>query len=77
MLRGQDQQRHRRRHDHRDDRHPSPSLAAVTLRIYLPLVMILDLPFLPSYRAISFLAWVPNLMLAELWLRRRPQIGQA
>lgn len=47
------------------------TLAAVTLRLYLPLVMILDLPFLPWYRAISFLAWVPNLIAAELWLRRR------
>jgi hypothetical protein len=47
------------------------TLAAVTLRIYLPMVMIFDLPFLPWYRAISFLAWAPNLMLAELWLVRR------
>ena len=46
------------------------TLAAVTLRIYLPLVMAFDLPFLPWYRAISFLAWVPNLITAELWLRR-------
>ncbi len=46
------------------------TLAAVTLRLYLPLVMVLDLPFLPWYRAISFLAWVPNLVVAELWLRR-------
>ena len=47
------------------------TLAAVTLRLYLPTVMVLDLPFLPWYRAISFLAWVPNLVVAELWLRRR------
>jgi uncharacterized membrane protein len=46
------------------------TLAAVTLRLYLPLVTALDLPFLPWYRAISFLAWVPNLVAAELWLRR-------
>lgn len=46
------------------------TLAAVTLRIYLPLVMVFDLPFLPWYRAISFLAWVPNLIAAELWMRR-------
>ena len=46
------------------------TLAAVTLRIYLPLVAIFGLEFLPWYRAISFLAWVPNLMVAELWLRR-------
>ena len=47
------------------------TLAAVTLRIYLPLVMIFKLPFEPWYIAISFLAWVPNLLLAELWLRWR------
>lgn len=46
------------------------TLAAVTLRLYLPLIMVLDLPFLPWYRAISFLAWAPNLVAAELWLRR-------
>lgn len=48
------------------------TLAAVTLRLYLPLVMIMELPFLPWYRAIAFLAWVPNLIAAELWLRKRP-----
>jgi uncharacterized membrane protein len=47
------------------------TLAAVTLRLYLPLVGVLDLPFLPWYRAISFVAWVPNLVLAELWLRAK------
>lgn len=47
------------------------TLAAVVLRLYLPLVMVLDLPFLPWYRAISFLAWVPNLLAAELRLRRK------
>lgn len=49
------------------------TLAAVTLRLYLPLVMVLDLPFLPWYRAIAFLCWVPNLVLAEVWLRARPR----
>lgn len=49
------------------------TLAAVTLRIYLPLVGILELDFLPWYRAIAWLAWVPNLMLAELWLGRSPR----
>ena len=46
------------------------TLAAITLRLYLPLVQVLDLDFLPWYRAISFLAWVPNLIAAEVWLRR-------
>ena len=49
------------------------TLAAVTLRIYLPLVGAFDLTLLPWYRAISFLAWVPNLVVAELWLRRKPR----
>lgn len=43
-------------------------LAAVTLRIYLPIVAVAHLPWLESYRAISFLCWVPNLILAELYL---------
>jgi uncharacterized membrane protein len=47
------------------------TLAAVTLRLYLPAVLMLDLPFLPWYRAISFLCWVPNLAIAEVYLRRR------
>jgi hypothetical protein len=47
------------------------TLAAVTLRLYLPLVMLTPLSFLDGYRAISFLCWVPNLLIAELYLRRR------
>ena len=47
------------------------NLAAVTLGIYLLLVVAFDLPFLSWYRVISFLAWVPNLIVAELWLQRR------
>jgi uncharacterized membrane protein YozB (DUF420 family) len=46
------------------------TLAAVTLRIYLPTVGVLELDFLPWYRAIAFLCWVPNLILAEIWLRQ-------
>ncbi|QTC93288.1 DUF2306 domain-containing protein [Brevundimonas goettingensis] len=47
------------------------TLAAVTLRIYLPLVQVAELDFLPWYQAISFLCWVPNLLLAEVWVRWR------
>lgn len=46
------------------------TLASVTLRLYLPTVSVLDLPFLPAYRAVAILCWVPNLIAAELWLRR-------
>ena len=46
------------------------TLAAVTLRIYVPLTQIAGLPFEDAYRAIAWLCWVPNLLLAE-WLIRR------
>jgi uncharacterized membrane protein len=50
----------------------SLSLAAVTLRWYLPLALfVLHMPFLPAYVAISWLCWVPNLILAEWIMRRR------
>jgi uncharacterized membrane protein len=45
------------------------TFGAVTLRLYLPLVPLLPISFLDGYRAISFLAWVPNLILAEIFLR--------
>lgn len=45
------------------------TLAAVTLRIYIPLFDIVGLPEMPSYCAISFLCWVPNLVAAEISLR--------
>lgn len=44
------------------------TLAAVTLRIYLPLLGPLGIDMLAGYRAIAFLCWVPNLILAELYL---------
>lgn len=46
------------------------TFAAVTLRIYSPVATALPIPFEDSYRAISFLCWVPNLLVAEAWLRR-------
>ncbi len=45
------------------------TFGAVTLRLYLPLLPVLHIDFLDGYRAISFLAWVPNLIVAELYLR--------
>ena len=45
------------------------TFAAVTLRLYLPVVFIAHLNPDVGYRAISFLCWVPNLIVAELWLR--------
>ncbi|MDQ2861171.1 MAG: DUF2306 domain-containing protein, partial [Pseudomonadota bacterium] len=57
------------------------TFAAVTLRLYLPLFPFLGVSFLDGYRAVSFLSWVPNLILAELYLRgafaRRPSLQPA
>jgi len=49
----------------------SLALGAVTLRLYLPLSAIAGLPFLESYIAIAWLAWVPNLIVAEIYIRAR------
>ena len=48
----------------------SLAFAAVTLRIYLPLAQAAGIPFAVSYPIISFLCWVPNLLVAELLLLR-------
>ena len=50
------------------------TLAAVTLRIYLPLLLfVLHLSFRSSYITVSWLCWVPNLLIAEwmVWRRAR------
>lgn len=44
--------------------------AGVTLRIWLPLSGMAHLDFMESYRVIAFLSWVPNLLVAELYLAR-------
>jgi hypothetical protein len=46
------------------------TFAAVTLRVYMPLAEMGGLDPQQSYRAIAWLAWVPNLLVAELYLRR-------
>jgi uncharacterized membrane protein len=50
----------------------SLTLAAVTLRIYLPLSLAAGVSFANAYRAISWLCWVPNIMVAEWLVRRMP-----
>ena len=51
----------------------SLTAAAITLRIWLVLsVGLLQLEFVPSYQVISWLCWVPNLVVAELIIRTRP-----
>lgn len=56
--------------------------AAVTLRIWLPMLILAQLPFATgdfdfeatfanAYAAVPFLAWLPNLIVAEWLIRRR------
>lgn len=54
-------------------RNVSLTLAAVTLRIYLPSSMIAGIPFEVAYPAIAWLCWVPNLIVAELFFARTQQ----
>ncbi|WP_034593472.1 DUF2306 domain-containing protein [Hamadaea tsunoensis] len=52
--------------------------AGVTLRLWLGIgigVLVaagVDDPFAKAYAVMPFLSWLPNILLAELWLRRRP-----
>ena len=48
------------------------TLAAVTLRVQLPFMMaVLHWPFPRAYITVSWLCWVPNLLIAEWMVRRR------
>lgn len=45
------------------------TFAAVTLRLYLPVSQIIGVPFPVAYSAIAWLCWIPNLLVAEWYLR--------
>jgi uncharacterized membrane protein len=45
------------------------TFAAVTLRLYIVALPMLGMSYIDAYRAASFLAWIPNLILVELYLR--------
>jgi len=52
------------------------ALAAVTLRIYLPFMLAVPhWEFMRAYVPISWLCWVPNLVLAEWLIRTRPRFA--
>ena len=53
------------------------TMAAVTLRLYIPISQVAGLPFDTSYTVISWACWVPNLLIAEWWLNRRPRASAA
>ena len=52
----------------------SLTLAAATLRIYLPLLMMSGVDFDTTYALVAWLSWVPNLLLAEMVWNRRPSV---
>lgn len=45
--------------------------AAVTLRIWLPLLTIVFGEFLVAYKIVAWLCWVPNIIFAHLWITRK------
>ena len=47
------------------------ALAFVFLRLWLPLLGGLGVPFDEAYQTVSWLCWVPNLVVAELYLGAR------
>lgn len=46
------------------------TMAAVTLRIYMPIPPLVGIDFADGYRAISWLSWLINLAAVEIYLRR-------
>ena len=46
------------------------TLAAVALRLYLPISYLAGIPFETAYPVIAWLAWIPNLIVAELVVLR-------
>lgn len=44
------------------------TFAAVTLRLWLPLLMLLGFSFVTAYTAVAWLSWVPNLIAVELYI---------
>jgi uncharacterized membrane protein len=46
------------------------TFAAATLRIYLPLSQMIGIDFVLAYRCIAWVAWVPNLIIAEVYVRQ-------
>lgn len=45
--------------------------AAVTLRIWLPLLTIAFGDFIIAYRIVAWLCWVPNIIFAYFWVTRK------
>jgi len=56
------------------------TFAAVTLRIYLPISMLIGLEFSATYPVIAWLCWVPNIAFVEWrrgWLMQTEKTGNS
>jgi uncharacterized membrane protein len=53
------------------------SFAAVTLRFYIPASQAAGIPFEVAYPVIAWLCWVPNLLVAEFFVRSAPALRTA
>jgi uncharacterized membrane protein len=57
------------------------TFAAVTLRLYTPILPLTGMSDMDGYRLTAYIAWIPNLILVELYLRgaftRRPKLAAA
>jgi hypothetical protein len=53
------------------------TFAAVTLRIWLPLLSeVAGIEFVNAYRAVAWLCWIPNLYVAQRIIEQpRPQVS--
>ncbi|HHS82534.1 MAG TPA: DUF2306 domain-containing protein [Devosia sp.] len=50
------------------------TFAAVTLRAYLPFFFMSGMSYTQASVFLAWLCWIPNLMLAELWIARRKRV---
>jgi uncharacterized membrane protein len=50
--------------------------AAITLRLYLPMLLIPGVPFTTAYPLVAWICWIPNLLFAE-WLVRHGRVRSA
>jgi uncharacterized membrane protein len=53
------------------------TFAAVTLRVYNPASQAAGIPFEAAYPVIAWLCWVPNLLVAEFFVRATPALRPA
>jgi uncharacterized membrane protein len=55
-------------HEHWMIRSYAVTLAGVTLRLYLGLSIVLGVKFMDAYPILAWVCWVPNLLIAEIFL---------